>query len=499
MFDTFLKWSSGPGEAGMKLIPDLATEVPSVQNGGISADGKTYTFHLRSGVRFAPPVNREVTAADWKYSFERMITLPEAWASSFFEGVVGELAYYNHKAKHISGIKVLDPHTIEIDLINPDPTFFYKITLPATFVVDKGWVKKWGKSVNHHPLGTGPFMFDHWTPGQQIVLKRNPNYWAADKVWLDGIEVKFGATPATALMQLEHGDIDVLGDPVPPSDIARVKADPNWKNNLISAPLEGTYDVFMNTKEKPFDNVKVRQAVNYAINTAKLAKVLAGQGEALDQIFPRGIAGYQANAHFYTYDPAKARQLLAEAGFPNGFKTTFWTLNVDPYPKMAQSVQYDLAQVGIKASIKQLDEGRTGQRPRTGTRTSRSACGIGSWTTPTRPTGSGRASPRRTRSPTAATTPLGGGTRGSRRSGGSRTRRWTQRSAPSSSPRCRRSSWSRLRGRRSTSRSTAPCTLGRPAASTCTRCGSSCSPTSGRRSSRDLIQRQRSSRSPSRP
>jgi len=357
MFDTLLKWSSGPGEAGSKLIPDLATEVPSVQNGGISADGKTYTFHMRAGVKFAPPVNRELTAADWKYSFERMIAAPQAWGSYFFEGIVGDLAYYNHKAEDISGIKVLDPQTIEIDLIKPDPTLLYKIALPATFVVDKAWVEKWGKNVNHHPLGTGPFMFSKWVPGQEIDFVRNPNYWDASKVWLDGIDFKFGATPTAAVLKLERGDIDVLGDGLPPGEQVRVAKDPNWKNNIASAPQVAWYYVFMNVREKPFDNIKVRQAVNYAINTAKLQKLLAGQGKALNQIFPEGMPGYQANAQFYTYDPTKAKQLLAEAGFPNGFKTTFWTHNVDPFPKISQSIQYDLSQVGIKADIKQLEQG----------------------------------------------------------------------------------------------------------------------------------------------
>jgi ABC-type transport system substrate-binding protein len=111
----------------------------------------------------------------------------------------------------------------------------------------------------------------------------------------------------------------------------------------------------MNVLEKPFDDMKVRQAVNYAIDTGKIQKLLAGQGSALNQVYPDGMPGHQADKTFYTYDPEKAKQLLAEAGFPDGFKTTFVAHNVDPFPKLAQAVQADLKAVGIDCEIKQMD------------------------------------------------------------------------------------------------------------------------------------------------
>jgi peptide/nickel transport system substrate-binding protein len=287
-----------------------------------------------------------------------MMRLPKAPAITFYEGIVGAKAYDAPKstATEITGIKVADPHTLTITLTQPDPTFLYKIAMNFTEVLDKATVEKWGSQYAHHPLGTGPFMFSKWTPGQEIDFVRNPNYWDAGKVWLDGVRFKFGASPGTALLQLERGNIDVLGDGVPAADYMRVKSDPKWSKNLMGAPQIAWYYVFMNTKIKPFDNVKVRQAVNYAVDTAKLKKLLAGQGTPLNQIYPQGMPGYDPTAQFYSYDPAKAKQLLAAAGFPNGFKTTFYTHNVDPFPRIAQSLQNDLAQVGIQASIKVMDQ-----------------------------------------------------------------------------------------------------------------------------------------------
>jgi ABC-type transport system substrate-binding protein len=358
MYNTLIRYVPAAGEAGTKFIPDLATEVPTDQNGGLSADGLTYTFHLRTDAKFAPPVNRPVTAADWKWSVERMMRLPKAPALWMYEGIVGAKAYdaANSKATEITGIKVVDPQTLTITLTQPDPTFLFKIAMNFTDVLDKATVEKWGNQYPHHPLGTGPFMFSKWTPGQSIVITRNPNYWDPAKVWLDGVTFKFGANPATALLQLQSGTIDLLGDGVPAADYVRVKNDPKWSKNLVGAPVIAWYYVFMNTKIKPFDNLKVRQAVNYAVNSVKLKKLLAGQGTPLNQVFPNGMPGYDANAQFYTYDPTKAKQLLAEAGFPNGFKTVFYTHNVDPFPRITQSIQNDLAQVGIQASIKVMDQ-----------------------------------------------------------------------------------------------------------------------------------------------
>jgi len=344
------------GAAGAELAPELAIEVPSAENGGVSADIKTYTFHLRKGVKFAPPVNREVTAQDFKYSFERMMVEPLAPATYFYTGIVGAQDFIDGKAKEIKGYKVVDDYTIEITLEKPDRTFLFVMAMPFTSVLPKEWVDKVGKQIKRKPLGTGPFVIDHWTPGQEIVGTRNPNYWEAGKPYLDTIEFDLTANPSTALLRLERGEVDVLGDGIPAADYQRTKQDPTWGKYVYDASQIMTYYVFMNVREKPFTDVKVRQAVNYAIDTARIQKLLAGQAKALNQIYPEGMPGYQADKQFYTYDPEKAKQLLADAGFPDGFEVTFYGHNVDPFPRLAQAVQNDLAAVGIKASIKLMDK-----------------------------------------------------------------------------------------------------------------------------------------------
>jgi len=355
-YETFLTYASEPGEAGTALVPSLATEVPSAENGGISADGTVYTFKLRPGVKFAAPVDREVTAEDFKYSFERMMVEPLAPATFFYTGIVGAQDFIDGKAKEIKGYKVIDASTVEITLEKPQGDFLMAMTMPFTSVLPKEWVEKVGKQIKRKPLGTGPYVIDHWTPGQEIVATKNPNYWDAGKAYLDTIDFDLTTNPSTALLRLQSGEVDVLGDGIPSADYMRTKQDPTWGKYVYDASEIATYYVFMNVNEKPFTDVKVRQAVNHAINTERIQKLLAGQAKALNQIYPEGMPGNQPDQQFYTYDVEKAKQLLAEAGFPDGFKVTFVGHNVDPFPKLAQAVQNDLAAVGIDASIKLMDK-----------------------------------------------------------------------------------------------------------------------------------------------
>jgi oligopeptide transport system substrate-binding protein len=363
MYNTLLTYASGPGDKGTVLVPDIATEVPTEANGGITNGGKTYTFHLHKGVKFAPPVSREVTAADFKYSIERMMsadTRPVPPGTSFYMSMVGAPAFNAGKVKNIAGVKVVDPYTLEIDLSKPDATILYALTMSFCDVVPKEWVAKWGTKFIRHPLGTGPYLMDHWTSGTELVLNRNPNFWDwrdHPDAWVDGIKISFSINPQTALLKLKRGENDVLGDYIAPADFVNVTHDPVWSKQVANAPAIAIDYLFMNVRMKPFDNLKVRQAVAWAIDRDKLIKLISGAGSRLDQIYPAGLPGHVAGPAgvFYGYDAAKAKQLLTEAGYPNGFTTTLYSHNVDPWPKVIQSIQNDLAQIGIKATVKLVD------------------------------------------------------------------------------------------------------------------------------------------------
>ena len=348
VFANFYTYTAKPGTPGTQLEPAMATAMPTITNGG-----KTYTIRLKPGIKFQPPVNREVTAQDFKYSFERMMRLPLAPGTYFYTNVVGAPAYQAKKAAHISGYKVLDKYTVQIDLSTPDLAFVNALTLDFCDPIPQEWVAKWGDTkVGRHPLGAGPFMFTGWTPGQQVTLARNPNYGDAANVWLDGIKFDLSLNPQIAYLRLQQGKVDVLGNNVPPADVVRVMNDPQWKPYVFQEPVVGTIYLFMNVQMKPLDNLKVRQAISWAINRDKLVKLLGGQAQPLYQVYPPGMPGHQDGKQWYGYDPAKAKALLAEAGYPSGFTTVLGSDNVDPYPKLFQSIQADLAAVGIKASLR---------------------------------------------------------------------------------------------------------------------------------------------------
>ena len=357
MFNTFVKYASKPGAAGTEMLPDLATEVPTQANGGIADGGKTYTFNLKKGIRFAPPVDREVTSADFKYSFERMMADPKAPATGFYTGVVGAEAFMAGKAKEIAGFTTPDKYTVVIHLAKPDMAFMGAMAMSFTDVVAKEWVDKWGRQINRHPLGTGPFMFDHWSGGREILVTRNPNYYDPGSVYLDAVRFEFSLNPSTAVLKLQRGDVNVLGDYIPPAEYVRVKADPNTSKLVVEEPVIAIDYLFLNRTVKPFDDLKVRQAISMAVDRTRIVKLLSGAADPLTQLYPAGLPGHQDGAagEFYAYDPAKAKQLLAEAGFPNGFSTTLYSHNVDPWPKVLQSVQQDLKEIGITADLKILD------------------------------------------------------------------------------------------------------------------------------------------------
>jgi len=354
IFEGFLRYAAKPGAEGNFLEPCLATEVPSVENGGISEDGLVYTFHLREGVKFQPPVDREVTAADFKYSFERMMSEPRAPATSFYMGVVGAEEFMAGEADEISGFKAVDDYTAEITLASPDLSFLNALTMEFCDVVPQEWVEQWGKEINRNPLGTGRFMFDHWTPGQEIVLKRNPNYWEEGKPYLDEIKYVLSFNPSTALLKLQEGEVDALGDGLPPSDIVRMQDDPQWKDYVYTQPLIAIMYLWLNDGMPPYDNPKVREAIAWAVDRDNLVKLQAGQAEALYQFYPPGMPGHVDGKQYYGYDPEKAKALLAEAGYPDGFETMIYTDNVDPNPKLMQSVQADLKAIGIDAELKTM-------------------------------------------------------------------------------------------------------------------------------------------------
>ena len=342
LFDGLMDYEPGT----TTLRPNLAESYQ------MSPDGMTYTFKLRPGVKFHN--GRALMAEDIKYSIERAVNpATQSPGAGFFGSIKGfeEAAAANGT---LSGITVVDPQTVRIELSRPDATFLHVMAINFSFAVPKEEVEKAGADFGKKPVGTGAFKMSEWVLGQRLVLERNPDFHEKGLPHLDQITFEIGQEPTVALLRLERGEVDVLGDPIPPARFLEVKNNPANKDLIAVGTQLHTGYVTLNVTMKPFDDVKVRQAVNMAINKDRIVRIINNRAVPATQPLPPSMPGYAPDYKGYAFDQAKAKALLAEAGFPNGFDTEILANNTDPNPRIVQAIQQDLAAVGIRAAVKTL-------------------------------------------------------------------------------------------------------------------------------------------------
>ena len=343
-----------------QLQPDLAADMPK-----ISADGKTYTFKIRSGVKFSN--GRAVTADDFKYSWERMLnpnTAGPMTGGSFWGGVHGAQDFYAGTTTSIPGFKVIDPSTLEIDLDTPNQSFLNIIAMPFGFVVAKEAVAAAGSDYAHKPVGTGPFTLDKWTPGQLIVLKKNPGYFGT-KPYLDEVDAQIGVTQEVGYLRLQNNQVDIVQPDVtiPSAQYIQLSANPTWKNRILKTPNVDIWYLAMNATMKPFDNKLVRQAFNYVVNKANQVKILNGRGVVNNGIQAPAMPGHVANYNPLALDAngqniQKAKDLLKQAGYDASHAfppqdLVYARANADA-DRLAASIQQDFQQVGVTLNLKGL-------------------------------------------------------------------------------------------------------------------------------------------------
>ena len=343
-----------------QLQPDIAAEMPK-----ISADGKTYTFKLKHGVKFSN--GREVTADDFKYSWQRMLdpaTQGPMTGGPFWGSVHGAQDFFNGASKEISGIKVVDPYTLEVDLDTPNQSFLNIVAMPFGFVIPKEAVAAAGNDFAHKPIGTGPFVLDTWTPGQLIVLKKNGNYFGT-KPYLNEIDAQIGLDPEVGYLRMQSGQLDIPQPDmtIPSAQYIKLSSDPNWKGRILKQPNVDIYYLAMNVNMKPFDNKLVRQAFNYVVNKANLVKILNGRAVINNGIQAPPMPGYVPNYNPLGLDKngqdiQKAKSLLAQAGYdashPFPAQDLVYQKSSADWDRWAASVQQDFKAVGVTLNLKGL-------------------------------------------------------------------------------------------------------------------------------------------------
>ncbi len=343
LFDSLMDYVPGTTE----LRPGLAESYE------VSDDGMTFTFHLRAGVKFHN--GREMTADDVKYSLDR-VTLPatQSPGAGFFASIKGFDAMSDGSATTLEGVTVVDPMTVQIQLSRPDATFLHVMALNFSSIVPKEAVEAAGDDFGHNPVGTGAFSLAEWTIGQKLVFQKNADYWRAGVPYLDTVTFEVGQEPIVALLRLQNGEVDVPGDGIPPAKFTEVMADPAQAARVVEGGQLQTGYITLNVTIPPLDNLAVREAINMAINKDRITQIINGRAVPATQPLPPSMPGYTADYAGYPYDPEKAKQMLADAGFPDGFDTELYVMNTDPNPRIAQAMQQDLAAIGIRASIQSL-------------------------------------------------------------------------------------------------------------------------------------------------
>lgn len=339
----------------------------------VSRDGKTYRFVLRPDVHFHS--GRRVVAEDFRYAIERVLD-PKTQSDglSIFNIIEGAEEFSERKKTrnaegngeglhtmvgHVSGIEVKGDDEITFRLKHADATFLNYLALPFAYAVPREHVEKLekqGKSLSENPDGCGPFKLDEWVHDGWIKLKRNPNYFHRDLPRAERIEVQMGVSPTLQTMLFEQGRTDVLSmSDVPAPEFIRFSHDAKWKPLMLHGPMMDVRYVCLNTEMKPFDNVLVRRAMNYAIDRRRVASFLSGRATVARGALPPQMPGFDPRLYQYGYDPAKARQLLKQAGYAAGFgrPITLWYSTNEPwYAQAAQSIQGNLKDVGIAIALK---------------------------------------------------------------------------------------------------------------------------------------------------
>jgi peptide/nickel transport system substrate-binding protein len=371
----------------VSLVADAATQVPSTSNGGISSDGLTYTFKIKAGVKWDTSPARQVTAQDFVLGFKRLCnSVNPVGAPSYYEDTIAGFKDYCEpmlalsdssasamaaymQGHDISGITTSGSDTIKFKLTQVASDFLNIVSLPFASAAPVEYLQyvPGDDTFNQHVISDGPYKIVKYDPNKELDLDRNPAWDPSTDslraAWVDHVKVTEGSTSEAVQQQIAAGTADMEWDTgVPTADLAQLlQATPADPRLIVGPP--GTFSPYLVFNlQSPnaggaIKNVKVRQALEYAVDKVAIAQFYGGLSinQPATQILAPVDAGYQKFDLYATPadkgDPAKTKSLLADAGYPNGITIKMIYRTSGNHPKIAQSVQADLAKAGVTLQI----------------------------------------------------------------------------------------------------------------------------------------------------
>jgi peptide/nickel transport system substrate-binding protein/oligopeptide transport system substrate-binding protein len=333
-----------------RFTPTAQVEPGLAERWEVSRDGRSYTFHLRRGVRFhdgTPFVARHVIA-----SWQRVLdpSTKGGRGEPLFP-IRGARAYARGEAPTITGLSAPNDSTLLVSLDEPIAIFPKLLAMPVASIVPPA--DRITATFGEHPIGTGPWKLVEWRHDDYLLFARNDSYFlGAPKA--ESLRARIIKEPSTSVAEFESGNVDILQ--IPPGQTAEWEADESRQALLSSTPALQLIYVGINCTRGPLKDARVRQAINYAVDVKTIVeRLVSGRGTRAAGVIPPTLSGYDSSRAPYPFDTTKARQLLAAAGYPRGIDIELWSPTTEIYVRIAQTLQAYLATVGIRAKIVQRE------------------------------------------------------------------------------------------------------------------------------------------------